>query len=339
MNTTISENEDRERLLDLSPMDLSDILVRTFRIYLKRPLLFFGIVAVIAGIPMALFETSILLFSKSGIPIFMLSGESTEIIKNLDIIGTLFLVSLLFNYFLQAVATGGIVHAIRMIFLGRETDLRACLKAAWSKSAVIVRARLLAGIIYVIAFFCILLIIYISQTVGYENGKPGLLLTLEFTGLILFYCSIFFFAIKYILIPQAVIIENLQTVNALKRSWGLISGHWWEGMGVAFVINFIIFIVSSLFDLGISYLGGLVELIPGMYQYAGLVILVIFHTLFCLFLYPLSLIAYTLLYFNIRVVSEGFDLEKLQASEGNIEKVGENVEGCTVVKCSGSASV
>jgi hypothetical protein len=317
MSTTIPENEGRERLLDLKPMNLQDILVRTFRIYMKRPMLFFGIVAVIGGIPMAVFETSIIVIYKSVINQAQPGGISPGFLLNVEIWGVLVIISLLFNLFLQTVATGGIVHAVRMIFLDRKVSLGNCLKAVWPSSWKICMARAWAGLIYLsLIIIYLLTILYATNKIN-ENENS----TIDWTIImLLIWLAINIFLIiislKYLFIPQIIIMENPHVVGTLKRSWGLISGFFWKAMGVAFIINLILFTTSLLFDCCISYAGDLFAVIPGINPNAGLALLLVFHTLFSLFTYPLSLIAYTLVYFNIRVVREGFNLESLNKSVG-----------------------
>jgi hypothetical protein len=316
MNATLHENGSQERLLDLNPMDLQDIVVRTFRVFMRRPLLFFGIVAVIGGIPMTMFQISIILFYEYGLNFPMQGDVSPGIFIDEYFCGVLLIISLFLNYFLQSVATGGIVHAIKEIFLNRKVSLGDCVKTVWPLSGKICMARFLVGFIYLGAvILTILMILMNNELLNRSNGLPGsVVVTFVIFCTIIIYTFIIYFTLKYLFVPQIIVLENPDAVMALKRSWGLISGYWWKTMGVVFVIYFILFIAGSLFDWGIFYVGDLVGTIPGMSQYVVIVFLVIFHTLYCLFTYPISLIAYTLLYFNILVVREGFNLEKLEAA-------------------------
>ena len=53
-----SGNAQPESLIHLRPMDLGDILDGTIRVYRSRPWLFVSIIAVLAGIPMAIIQIS-----------------------------------------------------------------------------------------------------------------------------------------------------------------------------------------------------------------------------------------------------------------------------------------
>jgi hypothetical protein len=327
MSTTIPENESQDSLLDLNPMDLNDILVRTFSIYMKRPLLFFGIVAVIAGIPMAVFESSVFLFTHQDFSVYLQGGFSEEVSHNWKILLILFLAGLLINYFLQPVATGGIVQAIRMLLTGRKPGLKECLLAARENAKVIMYTRLLTGLIYLVALVCIIAILAANQFVLFGETHQTLGVIVGFILNTILYFSIFFFAVKFLLIPQIVVTEKLAALDAIRRSWRMTSGFWWKTMGLAFWVNFIILILSSVTDWLFSEFWGIFAMSNGIFHYTSLVIFIAILIFACLFLYPLSLISYTLLYFNIRVVREGFNLDSLDMPAVDDLKSSDGVTG------------
>ena len=296
-------------LIEFHPMDLGNILAGTIKIYFKKPWLFFGIVSIIAGIPMAAFQIAVLYFYEMSKLMMTASSESFVPM----IIGFTFLLigSLVLNFFLQAVAGGGVVYGISRLILGQKVSVPDCLKAVWPVTRTIIIARCIAGAI-IIALLIPMISVIGSQlnSYGIDDNYVIKLIVISIS-FILIYGVIIYLSIKYLFIPQIAVLEKPDAVTTLRRSWGVSIGYWWITFGTVIMIGLILLIIGLLLTTGVVEFTNWVTASTGMGQIAAFVINVVLHTIISLVTYPIALIAYTLIYFDLRVRREGFNLEDL----------------------------
>ncbi len=104
---------------------------------------------------------------------------------------------------------------------------------------------------------------------GKEDIKPGDLISnvfIKIVGLValnfiyfilVFLASLFFIipgiyvAIRLSLSTAIYIIEDIDIIEAMKRSWDLVEGHWWLTFGILIVMSIITNIISSVFTVPI----------------------------------------------------------------------------------------
>jgi hypothetical protein len=105
---------------------------------------------------------------------------------------------------------------------------------------------------------------------------------------------------RWFAMPQAVVLEDHGPIGALGRSWALSSGH------VRHIVNTMGLVI--LLQIAISYGGGFLSLLlPGQ------VLRLLLGVLISCVVQPLIGIVATLLYYDIRIRREGFDIEYLAA--------------------------
>jgi uncharacterized membrane protein len=169
--------------------------------------------------------------------------------------------------------TGATVRVVSEAYLGRATRVGEALQFAVGKTGGI----LVSGIaVSIIAFLAFLLLIV-----------PGIIVL----------CG-------YSVVVQAVVLEDLPSpIDALSRSWALTKGH----KGKAFVLWFVLFVLLMVLLVAFGIVVGLaaamapILMVPAV---AGL-------SLVWLLVYPLTSCVFTLLYYDLRVRKEAFDLELL----------------------------
>lgn len=118
--------------------------------------------------------------------------------------------------------------------------------------------------------------------------------------------------VRFAFTIQAVVLEGRGPLSALGRSWTMMRGSFWRVLGIIVLIYLLIQIITVVPS---ALLGGVIGAIfseldqfmlqQSLSQLVGYVIQI--------FVLPLQLIGYTLLYYDVRVRKEGFDLE-LRAS-------------------------
>lgn len=106
-------------------------------------------------------------------------------------------------------------------------------------------------------------------------------------------------ACGYAVVSQVVVLEGVSADIALKRSWQLTKGFKWKVFGLACVAFLLIFLPAIVF----SFLAGT---IPGGETSSSII-----DDFVSLIITPLFTCAFTLLYYDLRVRKEAFDLEML----------------------------
>ena len=111
-----------------------------------------------------------------------------------------------------------------------------------------------------------------------------------------------YFAIKWIFVTHAILLEGKSVTESLSRSSELTSENWWRIFGYLIVVLIIVF--AAIFAMGLiqGFVGFTTE-VNGFDFYV---------TIISIIAAPLSIIATTLLYFTLRVEKEGYHLGKLK---------------------------
>ncbi len=117
--------------------------------------------------------------------------------------------------------------------------------------------------------------------------------------------------VGWVAVLPAIFIENLGLGAALGRSWRLVQGMWWRTFFIVLLIGLVYYVVTialgGFFYLGQQLLSIVVSPYIALSIYEAAVIIVQGVTV------PILLIAFVLLYFDLRVRKEGIDLFQLAA--------------------------
>lgn len=190
----------------------------------------------------------------------------------------LWALSQLLSLFGYLLVTGATVRVVSQAFLGRATGLGDALRFAAGKMGGIFITGLAASIIAFLGF--LLLII------------PGIIAL----------CG-------YAVAVQVVVLEELgASTDALGRSWTLTKGY----KGKALVLGFVLFVFLMLIFIGLGIVAGLAAAIAPFLMVPVVAAL----SLVWLLVYPLMSCVFTLLYYDLRVRKEAFDLELLSQQIG-----------------------
>ncbi len=288
-NELVHPNSDTTDTASLRPMDFTDILDGIFSLYRNHLRLFLAIVAVYVILEFGIDQISVSLAQRGslfGINIIVLMFKS---------LGTLVL---------SILVVAGLVYASAQVYLGREVTA----KTAWQQACRRFWSYLWGGILWALAGVCLLVTI-----IGIPFG--------------------IYFWIRWSLYGLPVIFEETTGRNALRRSTELVKGSWWRVFGIILVISLIAFMLGFILQESFEFILSLIGLAapeePGnllerlqrlyvpvsseigwfSYSVRRLVSLSIaFITM------PISPIGFTLLYFDLRIRKEAYDIE-MQVSD------------------------
>lgn len=183
-------------------------------------------------------------------------------------------VSLIINALAGKFAQAGCFRAVADAYLGEDVSWRSSLRYALRRLPAVVGVGLLSTIFVGIGLvFCVV---------------PGIYLWGAF----------------YVAVP-VVLVEGAGPFRALRRSRQLVSGRWWGTIGVAIVGSVLVFVVAGAFSaliLGVAFAA------PARNTVTGFVLNTVATTLSAVLTTPAAAAFATVLYVDLRVRKEGFDL-------------------------------
>jgi Membrane domain of glycerophosphoryl diester phosphodiesterase len=181
-----------------------------------------------------------------------------------------------------AIAIAACFKVISSAYLGERTDASASLRYGLSRLFPLIVA-------------------YIMMSIGIGLG----LVALVIPGV--------FLAIKWSMTFPAIVAERAGPFAAMGRSWELTRGHWWRTFGALLVVVLISFVLA--FAILIA-LGAAVASSDSISEVAFAVLITVVTIIVLAVLYPLTASIVTVVYYDLRVRNEGFDLQLLARGVG-----------------------
>jgi hypothetical protein len=111
----------------------------------------------------------------------------------------------------------------------------------------------------------------------------------------------------------ALLFERLGPGAAYRRSFSLVGGHWWRTFGTLLLTFLILVVLTAALGGGLGAVLG--SAAPGDETLAA-IFLTLLNIVLAVILYPVAAAILTVLYYDLRVRKEGFDLELLAHGVG-----------------------
>jgi hypothetical protein len=295
-------------------MSVGEWLDATFTLYRRNFALIASISAVVQ-IPYALLTW--LLFALTGVATFVrspfasLSGQTITQAQAQHLLNSyigvfavsvgLVLVSLLVIVPLGEAAT---TRAVSDRYLDRPSSLLAAYRAAWGRlGALIAMICILIG-----AYLGSILVITVLAVLLGRVGAGGLGALIALLGILTLIPTLIFVYVRTVVAVPAIVLERASGWHGLQRSWQLIRGRFWPTFGRVALLALIAGIISSV-------IGAIFEL-PGsaIDPNNSFVFDQVASAIAAVFVGPITYIGVTLLYYDIRIRKEGFDIEMLARS-------------------------
>ena len=278
----------------LQPMAVGEILDTTFSLYRKHFLLFLGIITIY-------FLGSLVTYSLEG---FLQGSDLKNLVPNL--------VSIPF----ALVSMGGVIMATATIYLDGQITSADALKQALRRFWHLLGGYLLWTTVLVIPLIVTILLI---------------LFTVRGTSAVLFILFAFapfsiYFAVRWGFVAEAVLLEKTGVQNAFKRSNELVRGTWWRVFGMLVLILLLSVAIHYILEISLGTIfilakvtgeTGFTELIQWSVMETDLsssnllfyAIMTCTDLILKTFIFPIWVIGIVLLYFDLRIRKEGFDIE------------------------------
>lgn len=135
-------------------------------------------------------------------------------------------------------------------------------------------------------------------------------LLLSFVALII---PFFFMAVRLSMVLPAVICDKAGPFAAFRRSWQLTSGHWWRLFGTLVVVALLMIVLTLALGL---VLGGVLLGSESLGEVAFAALATLVDVLIAAVTFPIWAAVLTVIYYDLRVRNEGFDLQLLAEGVG-----------------------
>ena len=289
----------------LQPMGVGEILDTTFSLYRKHFLLFLGIIAVY-------FFGSLLTYSLES---FLQDINLKNFVANHA------------NTPFMLVSMGGIIVATAAIFLERHTTSTDALKQPLRRFLSLLGGYLLWVIILVIPIIVTLLFVITSITPGITTGpaRGTSLISFLFIPLV-FAPFVIYFAVRWGFVFEVLLLEKTNIRNAFKRSSELVRGTWWRVFGTLLLILLLSAAMLYIFEISLGTIFILTKMAGGtdfkeLIQWSVMetdlsssnllfyAIMTCTDLILSAIIFPIWVIGVTLLYLDLRIRKEGFDIE------------------------------
>lgn len=280
---------------DLKPLSAGQILDRGIRLYRNNFLTFIGIIAIMQ-IPLVIVT---LIFDLS------LLGE----LPGIAVISGIIII--IISAFLTQFGTAAITLAVSDNYLGNPITIIGAYKQVRQTWWTLLGATFLLGLLLIAVLLICFVPFALIQICGWIPAVPGI-------GLFAFFA--------YVVLPliaPVVVLEGQRATSSIYRSWHLARRRFWWILGFFLLLalfNFLIVegptqVITFLLNFAIS-----------MELSAELIVLLpqITSTILSIIYLPLEMACITLLYFDLRVRTEGLDLAIL-ASADSAEKIDSNL--------------
>jgi hypothetical protein len=262
----------------LRPLSVGEVLDASFKIVRQS----FGTLAgcvVVVALPLNIVNTLITTSTSDNAFNLDSTSSNASVSTGTELAGVLLTTTL--SLVLTTLAAAACFRAVSGVYLGEQPTVGGSLSFA--------ATRVLPVIVLSFLYFFGLIPAYIALII------PGVWLTVAW--------SVSF---------PALLSEGLGPVGALGRSFRLVKGRWWPTFGALLVMYLLVIVISGI--LGALLGATLVAAVDN--EAVAAVFYTIINTLSSLITLPLMASVLTVVYFDLRVRKEGFDLQLLARGVG-----------------------
>ena len=223
------------------------------------------------------------------------------------------------SVFVSAVLQGAMVVPVARSVLNRPTGFRRMLSLVRPRIGALLRlaALLVAAALAAVVLFVALVVLLFSSV----RGAAALLSIPVMLG---FGAGFAWVAVKFMVAPAAVVIEELGAFAGLRRSWELTRANWWRILGIALVVGILVAVAAQvvLIPAGMlpAVLSGVISPHGGSGQQASLavatgIIKAVLGALVGAVGYAFQTSVMALLYMDLRMRQDGLDIALLRQLE------------------------
>ncbi|WP_246839649.1 hypothetical protein [Pseudarthrobacter sp. NIBRBAC000502771] len=308
-------------IIPLRPLMFGEILDGSFQSLRRnaKAMLGAGLLAQSLSAILAAVLTGVLATSSGTIESWAKTASRTDVASlGIGLMVTFAVLSIL-SVFMSVVLQGAMVVPVARSVLNRPTGFRRMLSLVRPRIGALagLAAVLVAAALAAMALFFALIVLLFSNV----RGAAALLVIPLMFG----FAAVFLWvAIKLMVAPAAVVIEELGALAGLRRSWELTRTNWWRILGITLVVGILVAVITQVVLIPASLLptvlSGVVSPHGGSGQDATLTVAVSIITAVVGALvgavgYAFQTSVMALLYMDLRMRKDGLDIALLRDME------------------------
>ncbi|UUL77969.1 hypothetical protein NG819_10710 [Pseudarthrobacter sp. Fe7] len=305
-------------IIPLRPLMFGEVLDGSFQAIRRnaKAMLGAGLLAQSLSAILAAVLTGIVATSSGSIQSWAQTASRAEAASlGIGLMATFALLSIL-SVFMSVVLQGAMVVPVARAVLNRPTSFRRMLSLVRSRIGALARlaAVLVAAAIVTMTLFFLLIVLLFSNV----RGAAALLVIPLMMGFAVVFLWV---AIKLMVAPAAVVIEELGAFAGLRRSWELTRANWWRILGITLVVGILVAVITQVVlipaSLLPSVLSGVVSPHGGRGQDATLtaaigILTAVLGALVGAVGYAFQTSVMALLYMDLRMRKDGLDITLLR---------------------------
>jgi hypothetical protein len=299
--------------IDLRPLTLGELLDRSFSLYRRHFWLFVGVMAVPSVLAL-LFGMVLIVLATSSAGLARAPAQQDPTLMIGAVVGIFAgVIGMSIIYFITyAVALGATTVAVSRIYMDKPVSIRAAYEPL---RGLVGRMALLLFLISVRLFGVLMIAMVIVLVAGAVTAVAAPVLggLMAFGGVLVAFLLSVWVALRYAVAVPAAVLEDQTATDSIQRSVDLTRG----SLGRVFVLLFFTMVITYAV-LGIfqgpfeiaKYVAGPESATAFWFELGGVVMGSIGGALTA----PLMIVAFAVLYYDLRVRKEGLDLEMMIAS-------------------------
>ena len=314
-------------IIPLRPLSIGEIISGAFESLRANPRAMFLpslIVLTATGVLSAVMNylgTS-LLFSRLGV---ILDSSDVQVSRILPVFMGSFasqIVGALLTALATTILTGLLIVAVSRSVLGRIATPGEVWERTRGRILPLIGQTLLITLITIVADIIILVIgvvliaVIAASIMGSDPGAGAIIATLlvALALIVLVFIAAVFLVVRLSLAPAALMLENTGVVEGIGRSWALTRGSFWRVLGILVLAGLITGLVTGTLSFGLGMVFGVVPVgLPAAQPLVSAVTVLLTSVLSALVL-PFTAAVTALTYIDLRMRTEGLDVELRQAA-------------------------
>lgn len=230
-----------------------------------------------------------------------------------------FLLFGLVSLVIAVVMQGAMVVPVARSILNRRTDFRQMWQLARGRAWALVRlgGLALAGVLLAMA-----LIVLVTAGLAGSMGTGALVIVLPL--FLAFVAALIWVSVKLTVAPAVIVVEDVGTLDGIRRSWAVTQGSWWRIFGIVLVVSLLVGIIGQIVLIPVTLLAALMTTIAGPQDPASqvAVLQVVIAVVMAVVSAAVGAVAFAfqtsvmaLLYMDLRMRNDGLDIALLRLLE------------------------
>ncbi len=215
----------------------------------------------------------------------MIEGQSPSGSDNL---GLYVIASSVITGVTSLLVTASLTMAVAWQYVKSRVNLRVIFKLTFQRIGLLISTIIVMSIVMLLLGAVLWFATVILSAAGGSSAAG-----LAKWAMVIFALVIAYIFVRLSLAYPAALVEKIGPIRAISQSWHLVGGHWWQVLGCLLLIGLMVAIMGF---------------ITNLFSILGIVAPIL--------LTPFMVICYAVLYFNLRVLKDGYTLRDLECDLG-----------------------